>query len=60
MIGYDTQRSDSAPTLRQCPDCGRLTDWDIMIWLNGRCTCPACYTKRRAALDAEERRESDD
>lgn len=30
-----------------CPDCGKITAWDIMIWLDGKCTCPKCYEIRR-------------
>ena len=51
MIGYDAQRPTDAPLRKRCPVCGGMTDWDTMIWLEGRCTCPACYEKIRAALD---------
>lgn len=57
MNGYDSQRPTDAPQYKRCPDCGDLVDWDTMVWLNGRCTCPACYAARRRALDEEEERE---
>lgn len=38
---------------RICPDCQQSVKYDDMIWLNGRCTCPQCYIKRRAQLDAQ-------
>ena len=40
---------------RICPDCQQSVNYDDMIWLNGKCTCPSCYMKRRAQLDAQER-----
>ena len=62
MNGYDAQRPTDAPLRKRCPACGDLTDWDTMIWLEGWCTCPACYEKRRAELDraAHERRNEHD
>lgn len=48
MIGYDSQRPTDTPEYRRCPDCGNIVDWDTMIWLNGRCTCPSCYQHRKA------------
>ncbi|HAG12390.1 MAG TPA: hypothetical protein DCG49_00830 [Ruminococcus sp.] len=48
MIGYDSQRPTDTPEYRHCPDCGESVDWDTMIWLNGRCTCPKCYQRRKA------------
>ena len=41
------------PQYKRCPDCGDPTEWDRMIWLDGRCTCPACYAERRRLIDAE-------
>ena len=49
MIGYDSQRPTDTPEYRCCPDCGNTVDWDTMIWLNGRCTCPSCYQRRISA-----------
>lgn len=43
MMMDDMFYSDPA----RCPKCGKLCDWGSMIWLNGRCTCPECYEKRR-------------
>lgn len=40
---------------RRCPGCQNYVDYYDMIWLNGKCTCPSCYIKRRAQLDAQER-----
>lgn len=34
---------------RLCPDCQNSVNYDDMIWLDGSCTCPACYLKRREA-----------
>lgn len=43
-----THRTTDTPLYRLCPDCGNRTDWDTMIWLNGRCYCPKCYERRKA------------
>ena len=47
---YQSQQAD----YRLCPDCQQSVNYDDMIWLNGKCTCPSCYIKRRAQLDAQE------
>ena len=47
---YQAQQAD----YRLCPDCQQSVNYDDMIWLNGKCTCPSCYIKRRAQLDAQE------
>lgn len=39
---------------RLCPDCQQIVSYDDMVWLDGKCTCPSCYIKRRAQLDAQE------
>lgn len=31
----------------QCPDCHKINDIGSMVWVNGRCVCPACYDKRK-------------
>lgn len=45
---------DLAPELggdyRLCPDCQNSVLYEDMIWLNGKCTCPSCYIKRRGAI----------
>lgn len=38
---------------RLCPDCQNSVLWENMIWLNGRCTCPACYLHRKEELDRQ-------
>ena len=43
-----THRPTDTPLYRLCPDCEKKTDWSTMIWLNGRCYCPACYERRKA------------
>ena len=48
---YQAQQAD----YRLCPDCQQSVNYDDMIWLNGKCTCPQCYIKRRAQLDAQEK-----
>lgn len=45
--------NDIFDEVRDCPICGNKTTYGEMIWLNGKCTCPACYIKRRAAEDAK-------
>lgn len=42
-----THRPSDAPEYRRCPDCGKTTNWDIMVWLDGRCYCPKCYEHRK-------------
>ena len=54
-----TRTPTDTPEYRRCPDCGQTVDWLDMVWLNGRCACPACYERRRAELDFERRRASD-
>lgn len=46
---------DRKADYRICPDCQKSVNYDDMIWLNGKCTCPSCYIKRRAQLDAQNR-----
>lgn len=53
IIGVDLA-SEHKEDYRLCPDCQQSVRYDDMIWLNGKCTCPSCYTKRRAQLDAQE------
>lgn len=48
---YQSQQVD----YRLCPDCQQSVNYDDMIWLEGKCTCPSCYIKRRAQLDAQEK-----
>lgn len=36
---------------RICPVCKKETDWLSMIWLNGECTCQACYDHKRRELE---------
>lgn len=51
IIGVDLARKPE--DYRLCPDCQRSVNYDDMVWLNGKCTCPSCYIKRRAQLDAQ-------
>lgn len=51
-----THRPTDTPEYRRCPDCGNRTDWDTMIWLNGRCYCPKCYERRQEQEDFEHKR----
>ena len=48
MMMDSTHRPTDTPLYRLCPDCKQRTDWDTMVWLNGRCYCPKCYELRRA------------
>lgn len=34
--------------IRICPMCGNKTLWGEMIWLNGKCTCPSCYSNNNS------------
>lgn len=43
---------------RLCPVCQNSVLYDEMIWLNGECTCPACYLKKREELKAKNDTES--
>lgn len=52
IIGVDLA-PEPKEDFRLCPDCQHSVNYDDMIWLNGRCTCPQCYIKRRAQLDAQ-------
>lgn len=52
-IGVDLAQGP-AEFIVLCPDCQNSVNYDDMIWLNGRCTCPQCYIKRRAHWDAQE------
>lgn len=40
-----------------CKYCGNTTLYGEMTWLNGKCMCPKCYMKERAAEDAKQRSE---
>ena len=40
--------------LVKCKHCGKLEEWDKMIWLNGSRWCPQCYIKERHRLDTQE------
>lgn len=51
MNGYDMQRPSDVPQYKECPLCGEIVDYDTMIWLNGYCTCPACYEHRRREIN---------
>lgn len=55
LIGVDLSHQ-TLEDYRLCPDCQNSVSYDDMIWLNGKCTCPSCYAKRRRALDAEQAR----
>lgn len=35
----------------KCPECGQDVRDGDRIWLNGKCTCPDCYTYERQKLD---------
>lgn len=37
----------------QCQDCLKKIETGISIWINGRCTCPDCYEKKRRKLDQQ-------
>lgn len=37
--------------MKECPMCFKMVEWGEMIWLNGICTCPECYEKRRKQID---------
>lgn len=52
LIGVDLANQNTED-YRLCPDCQNSVSYDDMVWLNGKCTCPACYIKRRATLDKE-------
>lgn len=52
IIGVDLASKPDVDC-RICPDCQQSVNYDDMIWLNGKCTCPQCYIKRRAKLDAQ-------
>lgn len=54
IIGVDLA-PESKEDYRLCPDCQQSVNYDDMIWLDGKCTCPSCYIKRRAQLDAQNR-----
>lgn len=54
MVDLDFDR------LEVCPMCGHKTTYGEMIWLNGQCTCPACYMQKRAMLDADRGGDPDD
>ncbi len=60
MNGYDEKRPTDTPEYRKCPICGELVDWDTMVWLNGRCTCPSCYEHLRRELDTRRRLSEDE
>lgn len=30
-----------------CKYCGAITEYDNMIWLNGKCMCPSCYKREK-------------
>lgn len=45
-----THRPTDEPQYRECPECGELVDWDTVIWLNGKCTCPDCYERIRLKI----------
>lgn len=51
-IGVDLA-SEHREDYRLCPDCQQSVNYDDMVWLEGKCTCPSCYIKRRAQLDAQ-------
>ena len=51
-IGVDLA-SEHREDYRLCPDCQQSVNYDDMVWLEGKCTCPSCYIKRRARLDAQ-------
>ena len=52
IIGVDLA-PEPKEDYRLCPDCQHSVDYDDMVWLNGKCTCPSCYIKRRAQMDAQ-------
>jgi len=29
----------------ECPVCECDVKWGLMVWLNGKCTCPDCYER---------------
>ena len=42
---------DFLDEIKKCPVCGCDVVYGDMIWLNGQCTCPECYQKKRDELD---------
>ena len=38
---------DFLDEVKDCPICGKKVVYGDMIWLNGQCTCPECYQKKR-------------
>ena len=40
-------KEETVEELKECPMCGKLYVWENMIWLDGLCTCPECYEKRK-------------
>ena len=37
----------------KCFDCGTLCDLGLIIWVNGKCSCPECYEKKRKEKEDE-------
>lgn len=36
-----------------CKKCSGVELWGSMIWLDGECLCPECYTQAREVRDHE-------
>lgn len=41
-----------------CKYCGHHTLYGEMMWLNGKCMCPACYMAERAKEDAKRKEQA--
>lgn len=41
---------DELLEIRICKYCNHEVEYGSMIWLNGKCMCPACYQKERSLL----------
>lgn len=37
--------------IKQCPKCHEDVRYGDMIWLDGECLCPECYTYKRQRYD---------
>ena len=50
--------SDWYDELRTCPICKNKVPYGDMIWLDGLCTCEACYKHRSAKYDKSDSNET--
>lgn len=51
--------TDWLSELRACPICKNKVPYGEMIWLDGVCTCDACYRHRRAEYNGKEIHDDD-